>query len=412
MEDVATYATTLTSYAASAVGLRELHAAARRSRAGPGHLVSGSRDAGARTRRAGRGAPAVPRGRARRLGRRDRDLAGTETAPYRFLHEHLVFVRGVRALSRFSLVPILALSVLAGFALAGRRRLVWPPWSCSHARVGRTRPLPLSRTTARPRPSRWLAGRPGAVARLPLGDDDTARMLDSVAHWRPLVNGDSGFVPRPFTARWSCSRTAGRDGGPALPARGRRDARRRAARRDTASPSRRRVARGNARGRALRGRARRRGRGRGRGAGRRAGRAGGDALHRTTGSSSRCRGGRARSAASRSSSPTPSGSRGRASRRRSTASPGSPSRSPARASPTRRSRSTATRRTAAARSASLRARCVSAPRPAAAGSRGAGRGRPVGARAARPRPANRAITWRSRRERHPASRHTAREPAA
>jgi hypothetical protein len=24
-------------------------------------------------------------------------------------------------------------------------------------------------------------------------------MLDGVAHWRPLVNGDSGFVPRPYT---------------------------------------------------------------------------------------------------------------------------------------------------------------------------------------------------------------------
>ena len=53
-----------------------------------------------------------------------------------------------------------------------------------------------------------------------------------------------------------------------------------------------------------------------------------------------------------------------------------------------------------------------APRPAPAGSRGAGRSRPIGARAARPRPANRAVTWRSRRERHPDSRHTVREPVA
>ena len=49
---------------------------------------------------------------------------GPETALYRFLHEHVVLVRGVRALSRFALVPTLALSVLAGLALAGRRRLV------------------------------------------------------------------------------------------------------------------------------------------------------------------------------------------------------------------------------------------------------------------------------------------------
>ena len=49
---------------------------------------------------------------------------GPETAFYRFLHEHLVLVRGVRALARFALVPTLALSVLTGLALAGRRRLV------------------------------------------------------------------------------------------------------------------------------------------------------------------------------------------------------------------------------------------------------------------------------------------------
>jgi hypothetical protein len=34
---------------------------------------------------------------------------------------------------------------------------------------------------------------------LPAGEDDTRAMLDGVAHWRPLVNGDSGFVPRPYT---------------------------------------------------------------------------------------------------------------------------------------------------------------------------------------------------------------------
>jgi hypothetical protein len=46
--------------------------------------------------------------------------------------------------------------------------------------------------------ARWLRDKPGAVVVLPLGDGDTAAMLDGVAHWRPLVNGDSGFVPRPY----------------------------------------------------------------------------------------------------------------------------------------------------------------------------------------------------------------------
>jgi hypothetical protein len=47
--------------------------------------------------------------------------------------------------------------------------------------------------------ARWLAGKEGAVADLPLGERDTEVMLDGVAHFRPLVNGDSGFMPRPYT---------------------------------------------------------------------------------------------------------------------------------------------------------------------------------------------------------------------
>src|SRR5260221_2747846 len=49
-----------------------------------------------------------------------------------------------------------------------------------------------------PAAARWLAGKEGAVVRLPLGEDDTGAMLDGLAHFRPLVNGDSGFLPRPY----------------------------------------------------------------------------------------------------------------------------------------------------------------------------------------------------------------------
>jgi len=147
---------------------------------------------------------------------------GPETAAYRFLHEHLVLVRGVRALSRFSLVPVLALCVLAGFALARR-------WATALAALAlflvESSNVPIRYAPA-PSPSlvaRWLAGGvaagpgavgddgaggdgrgragpgPGAVAYLPLGERDTDVMLDGIAHWRPLVNGDSGFMPRPYT---------------------------------------------------------------------------------------------------------------------------------------------------------------------------------------------------------------------
>ena len=135
---------------------------------------------------------------------------GPETAAYRFLHEHLVFVRGVRALSRFSLVPVLALSVLAGFALARRWRmalLVFGLFLVESSNVPiRYAPAPEPSDAAR-----WLAGKPGAVAVLPLGERDTEVMLDGTAHWRPLVNGDSGFMPRPYTREMELLTAPGSD---------------------------------------------------------------------------------------------------------------------------------------------------------------------------------------------------------
>jgi hypothetical protein len=124
---------------------------------------------------------------------------GPQTAAYRFLHEHVVLFRGVRALSRFSLVPVLALCVLAGFALSGRS------WRVSLVALvvllaeAVQAPLHLAPYVPPSPASRWLASTEGAVADLPLGPEhDTQAMLDGLAHGRPLLNGDSGFVPRPY----------------------------------------------------------------------------------------------------------------------------------------------------------------------------------------------------------------------
>jgi hypothetical protein len=122
---------------------------------------------------------------------------GPQTAVYRFLHEHLVLVRGIRALERFSLIPVLSLSVLSALALAGRRRLAMVALpllliESTHA------PLRLARAAPTSDAARWLSRSQGPVAYLPLGERDTEVMLDGVAHFRPLVNGDSGFVPRPY----------------------------------------------------------------------------------------------------------------------------------------------------------------------------------------------------------------------
>jgi hypothetical protein len=123
---------------------------------------------------------------------------GPETAFYRLLHEQLVLVRGVRALARFALVPTLALSVLAGLALAGRRRLAVLAALALMMLESANLPLRLERYDGPSEASRFLAGKPGAVLVLPLAENDTLAMLDGLAHLRPLVNGDSGFIPRPF----------------------------------------------------------------------------------------------------------------------------------------------------------------------------------------------------------------------
>lgn len=122
---------------------------------------------------------------------------GPETALYRFLHEHVVLFRGIRALGRFSVVPALGLSVLAGFALAGRWRVALAALALF---VVESRSFPIGYGAYGPpaATAQWLAWRPGAVAYLPLGTRDTEVMLDAIAHFRPLLNGDSGFVPRPY----------------------------------------------------------------------------------------------------------------------------------------------------------------------------------------------------------------------
>jgi hypothetical protein len=123
---------------------------------------------------------------------------GPDTALYRFLHEHVVLVRGVRALARFALVPTLALAVLAGLALSGRRRLAVLAALVLMMVESANLPLRLGRYDGPSPAVLALAGKDGAVLVLPLGANDTLAMLDGLAHRRPLVNGDSGFIPRPF----------------------------------------------------------------------------------------------------------------------------------------------------------------------------------------------------------------------
>ncbi len=199
LETVSTYAASLPSYAASGVALwgpltqRLLDPAQIRDTLFPGLVVLALGVAGL---------AAAPR-RYRAVAILASAVAivfslGPDTALYRFLHEQVVLVRGVRALARFALIPTLALSVLAGLALSGRRQAAVLAVLGVMMVESANLPLRLERYDGPSPASRWLAGKEGAVLVLPLAENDTLAMLDSLAHGRPLVNGDSGFIPRPF----------------------------------------------------------------------------------------------------------------------------------------------------------------------------------------------------------------------
>lgn len=200
LEEVRTYATTLESYAAS--GTR-LYGALTQRHLDP-ERVQDTLFPGVVTLVLGLSGLAVAPRRYRAVAVLASALAivislGPATGLYRFLHEHLVLVRGVRALSRFSLLPVLCLCVFTGLALAGRRRgLILAALVLGLLESSQAWPLGYGEWRGPGAAARWLAGKPGAVVVLPLGDGDTAAMLDGTAHWRPLVNGDSGFVPRPY----------------------------------------------------------------------------------------------------------------------------------------------------------------------------------------------------------------------
>jgi hypothetical protein len=141
-------------------------------------------------------------------------------APYGFLYEHVPGFDGVRVPARLAMVGALMLAVLGGFGAAAfsRRRagraalaalsiaflaesLVMPfmvnavsgtrGFNLPEARVYRPARAPnVYKVFAREAPD-------AVLAELPLGesDFDLRAMFYSTVHWRPLLNGYSGFYP-------------------------------------------------------------------------------------------------------------------------------------------------------------------------------------------------------------------------
>ena len=120
---------------------------------------------------------------------------GPESGLYRWMYDNVILFRGLRGVFRFAVVPILMLTVLSGFALAGRRRLAIVALAFGLVEAVQV-PLRLARYSGPSEAAKWLAGKPGVSAFLPLGEGENARaMLDGIPYFPPLLNGYSSFTP-------------------------------------------------------------------------------------------------------------------------------------------------------------------------------------------------------------------------
>jgi hypothetical protein len=170
----------------------------------------------------GLAALAVVRGRAWRDPRARMCLAmavcgivlsfGTKVPGYSTLHEVLPLLHAVRAISRFGYLGVMGIAFLAGFGIVELRRLVPPrAWNAAAAALlalaavePLVAPIHFSRFDGVPAIYDTIAGEPAAVvAELPMPGGygwfgNAKYMLNSTRHWKPMLNGYSGFAPASF----------------------------------------------------------------------------------------------------------------------------------------------------------------------------------------------------------------------
>lgn len=139
---------------------------------------------------------------------------GTNTPLYGWLFEVFPPIRGMRAASRFGTLFVLAAACLAGYGLWFlRARFAARRWMTGVAVTlivvanveMAASPIPFHRFEGIPDLYARLADEPGDVvlAEIPLYRRrqiyrNVEYVLASTRHWRPLINGYSGFVPRQY----------------------------------------------------------------------------------------------------------------------------------------------------------------------------------------------------------------------
>jgi hypothetical protein len=136
---------------------------------------------------------------------------------YRWLHDHVPIFQGLRAIARAGIFVVFFLSGLAALGYAaltsGATPLVRRAFAVAVCAVllleYRVRPLPLTPYPNAPSAlERWLREQPaGVVAELPMavpnalpGPEPRYSYLSSF-HWKPLVNGYSGYYPQSYLSR-------------------------------------------------------------------------------------------------------------------------------------------------------------------------------------------------------------------
>jgi hypothetical protein len=139
---------------------------------------------------------------------------GTLVPGYHFLYEAVPLLQGIRASVRFGYLVLAAVAALAAFGLAAMRvRLVDRPGlrlalsvaSLLLVTVEAARlPVGYSPVHRTPGVYRLLATKPvNAMVELPLFTADAISrnriyMLHATVHWKPLLNGYSGFIPTSY----------------------------------------------------------------------------------------------------------------------------------------------------------------------------------------------------------------------
>jgi hypothetical protein len=135
---------------------------------------------------------------------------------YAFLHEHVPLLQGFRGAARWGFLSLIAIAILAGFA-AARLEAAWQTRSWWRAASlvlialvtleALRAPLPMVRFDGIASVHRRLTGNDvHAVLVLPLfaGGDfhrNAPYLLDQTRHWRPMINGYSGWAPEGFDRR-------------------------------------------------------------------------------------------------------------------------------------------------------------------------------------------------------------------